>query len=149
MPKDLGSSVLHDPYLTNCNLVSELSAHNSISSPSQICSGRKALEIWAKEIGLLTAGDEKYLRLGKKEGNWDLSQVRVKSTAAVDRCECLRELARTEVEIPTTWRWQQILLTIECTKSVPLNDKKVWETFINTASFLWLLKTFSTCSSSS
>ena len=31
-------------------------------------------------------------------------QLTYKTTAAVERCECLRELAREEVDIPITWR---------------------------------------------
>ena len=31
-------------------------------------------------------------------------QLTYETTAAVGRCECLRELAREEVDIPITWR---------------------------------------------
>ena len=40
-------------------------------------------------------------------------QLAYETTAAVGRCECLRELAREEVDIPIT-----------CTRSAPLSDKK-------------------------
>ena len=76
---------------------------------------------------------------------WTVLQLTYETTAAVRRCECLCELAREEVDIPIIWRWQQILWTMECTKSVLLNDKKGWGTFINTASFLRLFKTSSKC----